>query len=427
VNHPGTRHGSPNPAEPAEPAEPACRAAVLTPAGRGAVACLALDGPGAQEVVRDLFQAASGTPVEQLPPGQIAYGFWDLSGSFTAEPNGLDARPAAVGEQVVVCCRSNQSIEVHCHGGATVVEHLLRSLANRGCPTVSPEAWVAAREVDFLAAEARLDLAQARTENAAAVLLDQYRGALARAVTEAMGHLESGRRELAGQLLRQLADHAAFGVHLTGAWQVVLVGKTNTGKSSLMNRLLGYVRSLVHDQSGTTRDVVTAASALEGWPIDWADTAGSRPDATPLEEQGIHRAAQAVAQADLVVVVADAAGPWTHEDLQWLSTAGDAGLLVHNKIDLVAVVPPDRPAGLPVSARTGQGLNHLRSALARRLFAQGPAPGSAVPFRPRHAQLIAAARKAIEQSRPADAAMLLRRLLAPAREISPATQFDTHG
>ena len=128
-----------------------------------------------------------------------------------------------------------------------------------------------------------------------------------------------------------------FGLRLINPWQIVLVGKTNAGKSSLLNALLGYQRSLVDHAAGTTRDVLTAVTAVDGWPVELADTAGSRAAASALESEGISRAAQRVASADLVLVVSDVSTAWSEEDDRWVRIAPHAPIIVHNKCDLVAV------------------------------------------------------------------------------------------
>ena len=105
-----------------------------------------------------------------------------------------------------------------------------------------------------------------------------------------------------------------LGRHLTRPWSVVLAGRTNVGKSSLMNALAGYGRAIVHHAPGTTRDAVALATAIDGWPVELCDTAGLRAADDAVERAGIERARQRLAQADLVVLVADRSVPWSAED-----------------------------------------------------------------------------------------------------------------
>ncbi len=187
-----------------------------------------------------------------------------------------------------------------------------------------------------------------------------------------------------------------FGRRLINPWQIVLVGKTNAGKSSLLNALLGYQRSLVDHAAGTTRDVLTAVTAVAGWPVELADTAGSRAAASALESEGISRAALCVASADLVLVVSDVSTAWSEEDDQWVRIAPHAPIIVHNKCDLVASVPPDRPTGVATSALTAVGLSELLEVVAKRLVPNSPPPGTAVPFLEHHRQGLALALQALE-------------------------------
>src|SRR5262249_9107130 len=140
---------------------------------------------------------------------------------------------------------------------------------------------------DAVRAAAATALAEARTQRTAAILLDQYHGAFSRAVAVAHAAWERGDTAEAGRLLEVLARYAPLGRPLTSPWRVVVAGAPNVGKSSLVNALAGYARCVVSPTPGTTRDVVTTLIAVDGWPVELADTAGLREAAGPLEEQGI--------------------------------------------------------------------------------------------------------------------------------------------
>jgi tRNA modification GTPase len=158
---------------------------------------------------------------------------------------------------------------------------------------------------------------------------------------------------------------------------VVVAGPPNVGKSSLVNALAGFQRSVVAETPGTTRDVVGTLLAIDGWPIELIDTAGLRGDTEGVEEEGVRRAVLAARSADLCLWVADAsAAPPA-------SPPTPGALLVVNKIDLPAGWDLDSlPGALRVSAKTGAGLAELCDALSRRLVPAVPAPGAAVPFTP---------------------------------------------
>ena len=168
---------------------------------------------------------------------------------------------------------------------------------------------------------------------------------------------------------------APLGRRLTTPWRVAVAGPPNVGKSSLVNALAGYQRSIVAPTPGTTRDVATTRLAIDGWPVELADTAGVRDATDMLEMQGVRMAREATAAADLCLWVLDASAQPVWPELQ------GAVQLVVNKIDLPAAWAPDEAAGaVRVSARTGRGMADLCAALSRRLVPDPPPAGSAVPF-----------------------------------------------
>ena len=176
-------------------------------------------------------------------------------------------------------------------------------------------------------------MAEARTTRTAAILLDQYRGALGRALDEIEASLQAGDKQAAREQTEALLAHAATGLHLTRPWQVVVAGRPNVGKSSLINAIAGYHRAIVHSTPGTTRDVVGLQTAMEGWPVEISDTAGLRETGEEIERAGIDLAQQKIVAADLVVLVFDNSLPWSEQD-QALVESHPAALLLYNKSDL---------------------------------------------------------------------------------------------
>ncbi len=204
-----------------------------------------------------------------------------------------------------------------------------------------------------------------------------------------------------------------MGAHLTAPWRVVLAGRPNVGKSSLTNALVGYQRAIVHELPGTTRDAVTASTAVEGWPIELVDTAGLRPAGDPLEAAGMELARRQVQSADLVLAVFDRSGAWSAADTALLDEWPDA-LAVFNKSDLSAgPQQPDHP-GMLVSAQSGEGLDSLITAIAARLVPASPPPGQAVPFLPWHVATLAEVRAALASGDGTRAGELVARF-APGR------------
>ncbi len=371
-------------------------ATCLTPAGTGAIAVLAVRGPDAWRVVSSLFRSRSGRPVAEIPPaGALRLGWF---GDATAD-------------EVVVAVKAAEPVpwvEVHCHGGVEVVRLLLETLAARGVRTCPWEEFERRSQADPLAAEALTMLAGAMTLRTAGILLDQYRGAFRREVREIIGALETDRTR-AGRLLERLSGHARLGRRLATPWRVVVAGAPNVGKSSLVNALAGFQRCIVTPTPGTTRDVVTTVIAVDGWPVELADTAGVRATPDALESMGVDLARRTAAAADLCLWVVDASEPpaWPEERPANL-------LVVVNKTDLPAAWDWHSIAGaIAVSARTGAGLDGLCERVAGCLVPDPPAPGAAVPSSER---LAAAVEQAADRLRAGDAVAArqgLERLLTP--------------
>jgi len=325
-------------------------AACLTPAGSGAIAVIAVRGSQAVAVVQASFEASGGRkppegqrPSEESsfstgikasggrePPEGVLAPEGSLSHGGLTPPAGQIQLGTLAGDQVVLTMPRPDWVELHCHGGRAVVELLLETLAQDGVTVCT---W---QELER------------RTNPDRAVALI--------ALTEAL------TVRTAAILLHRLHDPAVGGGFL-GPWRVVVAGAPNVGKSSLVNALAGYQRSIVSPLPGTTRDVVSAMLAIDGWPIELIDTAGLHGTGDSLEAAGIHLAEQAAATAHLCLWVLDGAG-----EPVWPSLQIENLLVVINKTDL----PPGwdysmSTDALRVSAQTGEGLETLCQAIAARV------------------------------------------------------------
>ncbi|HEY1376779.1 MAG TPA: GTPase [Gemmataceae bacterium] len=340
---------------------------VLTPPGAAAVAVIGLAGPRAWDVVRERFRPVAAA---SLPAEPTIDRFW--LGGFAGDAVILAIHDAG----------PSPAVELHCHGGPEVVRQLTEELARNGLRPDQGTGFVRASGP----ADTALELARAPTLRTAGILLDQLNGAFHRAVAALDAALAAYDASAARDLAAALAQHAPLGRHLTRPWQVVIAGAPNVGKSSLVNGLAGFTRSVVTAVPGTTRDVVTTATAMDGWPVELLDTADQHDAADELEGQGIARARTAAGGADLCLWVVDGT-----VSPVWPAITPANCLPVVNKADLptawdVASVPD----AVVVSARTGAGLDELCRRISRRLVRSPPPPGAAVPFTPGLADLTAA-------------------------------------
>ncbi len=340
--------------------------AVLTPPGRGAVATIGIRGAGAVELVSRCFAPASGNSLGEREPGSLLFGRLALAGSAA--------------EEVVVGPIAADEVEVHCHGGVAAAKAVTDALVAAGGEQIAWPQWLRSPAPDPVAAAALCALAEARTQRTAAILLDQYRGALGHELAAIDEQIETGNTTAAAERLRALLARADLGRHLTQPWRVVVAGPPNAGKSSLVNALLGYQRAIVFAEPGTTRDVLTATIAFDGWPVELADTAGLRDANDEIEAAGVQRAAAALGMSDLALFVADTTAAWDRSLFERVAASARRLLVVHDKCDLMPPPADGRPAGIAVSAKTGVGLDSLASSLTAAIVPHPPPAGTAVPF-----------------------------------------------
>jgi tRNA modification GTPase len=354
---------------------------VLTPAGSGAIATVEAAGTRAWKLARRLFLPASAKPLPETPE---LHRFWfgTLAG----------------GDTVILAVKGVDPprIEVHCHGGRRVVQWVVEQFndpASRERQRPEPENTPAADAASSRGELALAELIHAPTLRTAAILLDQYHGAFDRAIRDP-------------EQLAALAAFAPLGRHLVAPWKVAVAGPPNVGKSSLINALAGFQRSVVSEIAGTTRDVVTVQTAFDGWPVELADTAGlragsalgsadsaSRLNLDPVELAGIALAERYIREADLVLWVMDTSAGTGDREPQIGSP--NAIRRVVNKVDRPAAWDLSlEPDAIRVSALSGEGIAGLAAAIASRLVPRAPLPGAAVPFTPLLADLVERASRA---------------------------------
>lgn len=344
----------------------------------------------ALQAVGSSFVAVNGRPVSEQPIGRLCYGYW---------------RSDEFSEDVVVCRTGESAVEISCHGGRAAVNRILDSLKSAGAVI---EDWQVQQAVMTSAFDAELldALSRGATTRSAGVLLDQATGLL----RDALSDMLSLNGDRLVDRLNELLDWASFGLHLTQPWRVVLAGRPNAGKSTLINTLLGYQRAIVFDQPGTTRDVVTGQTAIDGWPFQFADTAGIRTTTDALEQAGIERARRTVASADLLCLLLDVSQPATEEDQELLdqygqhqcrqSVSGNGApvIVVAHKVDLPNRWSTPLPGDVMlVSSTTGAGIDDLMDRMVSILVPRVPPVGAPVPVSQRQVQWLKIAREALHR------------------------------
>jgi tRNA modification GTPase len=386
-------------------------AALWTPSGRGAIATVRVSLARESRLTLDLlpFRATNGRLLSAEPVGRVVFGYWGTE-------------PA---EEVVVCAVDSQSLEIHCHGGDAASQRILRDLARAGWAVVS---WAEAqRETEsLLAAELNAALARATTLRTAALLWELANGVFESAVRDLQSAVPDDPLAAAARI-RAWLNWADFGLHLTRPWSVVLAGRPNVGKSSLINAILGYTRSLVYDQPGTTRDVVSAPTAVEGWPIELSDTAGLRESSDGLESAGIHRARQTIDAADFVIVLIDISQPVSPADRAILAEYPQAIVVAH-KSDLPAdddSAPGGPDTWLRVSSKTGIGIEALVAEIARRLVPHLPPVDALVPVTERQVDVLRRALLAAESNNLASLCRSLNELIGETTDEDQADQYPS--
>jgi tRNA modification GTPase len=443
---------------------------LLSPLGRSAVAMIGVVGPSAKRVVESQFYPAA--PALRSPQGNLKWsretedrlrGNQEVTRILFGRWGGLQ------GEEVVVCrrllpnaknsllpnaknsCAEAQYVEVHGHGGQQAAQRILDSLVAENCQVIRWEEWTRLQSLNLLQAEARIGLAAAMTQRTAAILLDQYQGALRREIEGLKEQIvtchDNPDRSCTtpAKKITALLSRLNLGSHLTRPWQILLAGRPNVGKSSLMNALVGYTRSIVFDQPGTTRDILSATTAMAGWPVQLNDTAGLHEASDPLELQGIRRALEQFSQTDLLVWVLDwvvlsqTVSAVSFEEVWRLAQQEMADvrqnfpkelpiLIVLNKVDLAGkyegatngcgLLPeclkeapfpspefpnpefpnPAFPSLVPTSATTGEGVELLVATMVAHLVPHPPTAGEGVPFNDRQQQLLQQASCQLQQA-----------------------------
>lgn len=442
--------------------------AIATPPGRGGIGVVRLAGPDATTIASPMLNLAGGRALE---PGRARFGeliepatgerIDEIVATYFAKPHSYT---------------TDDIVEISCHGAPVVLRHVVELALARGARLAEPgeftmRAFLNGR-LDLTQAEAVRDLIDSQTLYQAKVAAQQLEGALSHRLqpvkeklVELIALLEAGvdfveddvsvmpgdqiLSRIAGvrSALERLLASFGYGKVVHEGLTLAIVGRPNVGKSSLFNQLVERERAIVTATPGTTRDLVTETVALGGIPVHLMDTAGIRHTVDEAESIGVKKSWEAVADADLVLVVLELATAGENEiaqDRELLEkTAGRRRVLVLNKADLHNAkqgidshVPPDSMAaekGVLTSALTGQGIEVLRENILHAIGADGAGhQESGFLTNLRHQDLVIkalagldAASHAVHQKIPHEMLLLdLYSALRPLDEITGATTAD---
>ncbi len=405
-------------------------AAVATPPGKGAIGIVRVSGPRALPIASELFRGGR-DPAEM--PG------------FSASLGWVEHQAQKIDQVLCLVMRAPKSYttqdtaEFHCHGGPAPLRRVLQAVIEQGARPAGPgeftrRAFLNGR-IDLARAEAVADLIDSRTYASGRAAAAQLEGGLSKrlqemraGLLELLALLEAGidfsdeeedvtaienselitRLDKADAWMRELIEQAGRARMFRDGARVVIAGRPNAGKSTLMNRLLGEERVIVTPVPGTTRDVVEDMIEVGGAPVRLFDTAGLTEEGEPVESMGVERARKMIETADLCLFMLDGTKDIAELDREMAAAAHGGAILVINKCDLhMSINKEEAKALLPgstalcISALTGEGMDGLMENMADALCAgEVEAP---VITNVRHADALSRSRQSILRTKAAAA------------------------
>jgi len=382
--------------------------AIATPPGRGGIGVVRLAGPDARKIADPMLRLP-----HPLEPGRAVFGelveFVTREDEIpTSRANGaremghstIDTASQRIDEVVVTYFAKPHSyttddiVEISAHGAPVVLRHIVEMCVAAGARLAEPGEFTMRSflngRIDLTQAEAVRDLIDSQTLYQAKVAAQQLEGALSRRLqpikrnlVELIAVLEAGidfaeddvsvlpdariieRIDEVRKPLEHLSTSYSYGKIVHEGLTLAIVGRPNVGKSSLFNRLVERERAIVTSTPGTTRDLVTETVAIGGIPVKLVDTAGIRQALDEAESIGIRKSMEALADADLLLIVLDASQPLTQEDVELLEQAQKRPfIVVRNKTDLASAqfsaARGQADSQIQTSALTGEGIAELR-------------------------------------------------------------------
>jgi tRNA modification GTPase len=459
--------------------------ALATPPGRGGIGVVRLSGPRGLEIARLMLRLRHELEAGRAVFGEFVEPSWSVlgaqevksptlprkTGARVGHPQQATTQAERIDEVVVIYFAKPHSyttddvIEISAHGSPVVLRHIVELCIGAGARLAEPgeftmRAFLNGR-IDLTQAEAVHDLIESRTVYQAKVAAQQLDGSLSRrlqptkqSLVQFIAQLEAGidfaeddisvlpdavilQRIAEVQVpLEQLRASFAYGKIVHEGLTLAIVGRPNVGKSSLFNQLVERERAIVTATPGTTRDLVTETVAIGGIPVRLVDTAGIRQSLDEAESIGIQKSKEALADADLVLVVLDASQHEAAEDAELIAQASiRPTIVIENKIDLKirGMGAGDRAPDVRTSALTGEGVAELRAEILQHIRGNAGAEleqGFLTNVRHRgliedSVQALDAATKAVAERIPHEMLLLdLYNALRPLDAITGATTTD---
>lgn len=400
-------------------------AAIATAPGEGGIAIVRISGPASLQVADAVFRCRPPLPSQRA--------------AFTCVPGQVvEADGRVLDEALLLIFRAPRSftredvVELQGHGGPAVTRQVLRRVLEAGARIAEPgeftrRAFLHGR-IDLVQAEAVLDLIRARTDRAAAAAVDQLQGSLTRQVNDLYDGCLLAAANLEATLDfsdQELPDNVLEGIEqrlesletkikdLLASWNeghllrdgatVVIAGRPNVGKSTLLNTLLGKDRAIVSEHPGTTRDFIEEDFVLQGIAMNLVDTAGLRSTECAIEREGIRRTEDRLTRADLFLYVVDSSQNIHEEDLRRIKSLDSSRcIVVANKQDLVIennIYPFAGYSIVQISLKKGTGLDKLKKTMVEKLQSAPSSPTQHAAISERHRKLLDEALASVQEAR----------------------------
>lgn len=391
--------------------------AISTANGVGGVAIIRLSGGGCLDLLEKMFTPLSkNTKVKDFEPYKLYVGeiFCDGFTDFGMAVY-FKAPKSYTGEDMV---------EIHCHGGIQITKGVLKKTFSLGAqPATRGEFTKRAfinGKLSLDSAEGLIDMINGESVASVKQGYSLYREKLFNKINAIQDKLTYALAEIGADIdypeedlgdlaldtliqtlnftlneLNDMISGYSTGSKIKNGVRVAIVGRPNTGKSSLLNALLNYEKAIVSNVAGTTRDVVEGSLDINGVTFDFFDTAGIRVSSDEIEAQGIMRSQKILNSADVVIAVFDGSSDLTEEDKEVLTSVKDLNTIyVYNKNDIKTFTS----SGVSISAKTGSGIDELKTELFNKAFADGIDHNAELITEERHLKALERAKQSVNNA-----------------------------